>query len=74
AIQLHLEVDYFHANSEGKVTLSGFYWFKGPEGAPDQREAFYFEQALQHDGYPHSVAQMRVLVKQLATQLVAKVR
>ena len=74
ALQLQLEVDYFHANSEGKVTLSGFYWFKGLEAAPHQREAFYFEQALQHDGYPHSVAQMRLLVTQLAAQLVDKIQ
>ena len=62
---LYVEVDFFHPSSDSTVTLSGHYWLEG-----DSQQAFYFQQLLTQDGYPHAVSQMRGLVKQLAEQVL----
>ena len=66
-----VNIDYFHASSDSLVTLSGQYWLsKSNEKQYSQVQPFYFEQQLEQDGYPHSVAKMRALVSQLAIKIM----
>lgn len=69
--QLYVQLDFFHASSESKVTLSGRYWFEKKEAAGQAQHPFYFDVNLSQDGYPHSVAQMRALVRRLAGQIIS---
>ncbi len=72
--QLHVQIDFFHASSDSKVTLAGNYWYEGKESKTEAPTPFYIQRNLQQDGYPHSVSQMRALVERLATQIVVESR
>ena len=68
---LAVNIDYFHAGSNSLVTLSGQYWLSTPHKSESiQVKPFYFEQQLELDGYPHSVAKMRALVAKLASKIM----
>ena len=77
--QLYVQIDFFHASSESKVILAGYYWYeiKGDEGSGHEGKSenppqpFHIEQNLQKDGYPHSVSKMRALVGRLAGEIVS---
>jgi len=70
---LTVNIDYFHASSHSLVTLSGQYWLSKPnKNQHPEVQSFYFEQQLEQDGYPHSVAKMRALVSKLTSKLIKK--
>jgi len=71
---LAVNIDYFHAGSNSLVTLSGQYWLSKTHKSEDsQVQPFYFEQPLELDGYPHSVAKMRALVSKLASKIMSQI-
>ena len=68
---LVVNIDYFHPTSDSLVTLSGQYWLsKANKDQYSSVQPFYFEQQLEQDGYPHSVAKMRALVAKLAVKIM----
>lgn len=71
---LAVSVEYFHANTLGKVVLSGSYqWLVPAQEKRTKYQNFYFESELQLDGYAHSVSQMRVLLNELAKQIAGDI-
>jgi len=67
---LFVNIDYFHASSNSKVVLSGQYWLSKQDGNSLPKEQnFYFERQLEQDGYPHSVAKLRMLLTKLAEKI-----
>jgi len=69
-ISVQLEVDYFHADQNAKVILSGRYWLSfSNKGKPAIRQEYMLQTSLETDGYLHSVEKMRTLVKQLALKI-----
>jgi uncharacterized lipoprotein YmbA len=68
--RLQLEVDYFHADQDAQVILSGRYWLTfSDKNNQAIRQKYTLKTSLETDGYLHSVEKMRSLVKQLALKI-----
>ena len=71
--ELIVEVDFFHATAKSQVILSGRYQLKNISSLQRSKvQSFNLMLPLNVDGYAHSIAQMRVLVKLLASQIISQ--
>jgi len=69
--QLQIALDHFSATDAGDVLLVGNYWLS-KDGDVLTKQGFNFKQTLENDGFNQSVLQQRLLLKQLATMIVAE--
>lgn len=65
---LEIKLEHFHATDASTVVTSGKYWLNSHNGQLAEHH-FYFELALEQDGYAHSVKKLRQLVELIATQI-----
>lgn len=71
---LGVQVDYFHITQDSRVVLSGQYRLgDGTRSRILSSGPFSFEQKLRADGYEPSIAQMRQLVSELASELISQI-
>ena len=69
-----IEVTAFHATHHSKAILAGSYWLKQKNSKNSiQKYHFKFTVALDIDGYPHAVEQMRKAVTQLANEITENI-
>jgi uncharacterized lipoprotein YmbA len=73
ARQIRLRIDQFHPTDQNQVVLAGQYWIYQKKQLLARR-SFALQGDLQENGYPHAVARMRQIVRQLAAQLADALR
>ena len=65
-----IKITGFHSTHQSQVILAGNYWLHGKnKRASEKIHHFNLAIALDTDGYPHAVAQMRNLITQLAHEI-----
>ncbi|MGB2740229.1 MAG: PqiC family protein [Cognaticolwellia sp.] len=69
-----IDVIAFHATHHSKAILTGNYWLQQKNSKNSlQKHHFKFTVALDLDGYPHAVEQMRKAVTQLANEITESI-
>ena len=67
-----IKITGFHSTHQSQVILAGNYWLHDKnKQASEKIHHFNLAVALDTDGYPHAVAQMRNLVTQLAQKITS---
>lgn len=69
--RLRLQIDNMQANDQGEVITSGRYQLIPTNNNNESYVAeFYFKRDLEEDGFAHAVAQMHIMVGQLADSIL----
>ncbi|MBM6551578.1 PqiC family protein [Marinomonas ostreistagni] len=73
ALELELNVDYFHIIDQDSVILAGHYSVEGQDGTLTQQR-FSLQQPLNESGYPYAVSVMSELVERLGKEILQQVQ
>ncbi|GGF81863.1 PqiC family protein [Alteromonas lipolytica] len=69
---LDIQIDDFITTYLGDLVLKGTFRLQAPDSQAPQLIQFNYQLPLESDGFAQAVAQMRILVNQLAKDVVAK--